>query len=49
MGLSDYYLKRGYRMLLVDERAHGDSEGEYIGFGCLDRFDGLKWDPLDDG
>ena len=43
VGLSDYYLKRGYRMLLVDERAHGDSEGEYIGFGCLDRFDGLKW------
>ena len=43
VGLSGYYLKRGFRMLLVDERAHGDSQGEYIGFGCLDRFDGLKW------
>ena len=30
-------------MLLVDERAHGQSEGEYIGFGCLDRKDALGW------
>ncbi len=43
IGLSGYYLKHGYAMLLVDERAHGESEGKYIGFGCLDRFDALKW------
>lgn len=43
IGLSDYYLKRGYSMLLVDERSHGESEGEYIGFGCLDRKDALCW------
>lgn len=43
IGLSDYYLKRGYSMLLVDERAHGESEGEYIGFGCLDRMDAVNW------
>lgn len=43
VGLSDYYMKHGYSMLLVDERAHGDSEGTYIGFGCLDRKDALKW------
>lgn len=42
-GLSSYYLKRDYSMLLVDERAHGESEGKYIGFGCLDRMDALKW------
>ena len=30
-------------MLLIDERAHGQSEGEYIGFGYLDRFDALCW------
>ena len=30
---SNYYLKRGNRMLLVDARAHGQSEGKYIGFG----------------
>lgn len=43
IGLSDYYLRRGYSMLLVDERAHGESEGTYIGFGCLDRLDAMKW------
>lgn len=43
IGLSDYYLKRGYSMLLPDARAHGKSEGEYIGFGCLDRKDALGW------
>ena len=43
IGLSGYYLKKGYSMLLVDERAHGESEGTYIGFGCLDRKDALKW------
>lgn len=43
IGLSGYYLERGYSMLLVDERAHGQSEGTYIGFGCKDRWDALKW------
>ena len=48
-GLSDYgsisnfYLKRGYRMLLVDARAHGKSDGKYIGFGNKDRYDALGW------
>lgn len=27
IGLSDYYMKNGFGMLLVDERAHGQSEG----------------------
>ena len=43
VGLSDYYLKNGFAMLLVDERAHGESEGKYVGFGCRDRFDALVW------
>lgn len=42
-GLTDYYFRRGYAMLHPDARAHGESEGEYIGFGCLDRKDALKW------
>lgn len=43
IGLSGYYLKQGFSMLLVDERAHGKSEGKQIGFGCLDRKDALQW------
>ena len=43
IGLSDYYLKHGFAMLLPDARAHGKSEGEYVGFGCLDRYDLIGW------
>ncbi|MCM1107400.1 MAG: alpha/beta hydrolase [Blautia sp.] len=43
IALSDYYLKRGFSMLLPDARAHGESEGTYVGFGCLDRKDALGW------
>lgn len=48
-GLKDYttlavfYLNNGYNLLIVDERAHGQSEGKYIGFGCLDRQDASVW------
>lgn len=42
-GLTDYYFRHGYAMLHPDARAHGKSEGDYIGFGCLDRKDALKW------
>lgn len=43
IGLTDYYFKHGFAMLHPDARAHGSSEGEYIGFGCLDRKDALGW------
>lgn len=33
----------GYNVLLPDDRAHGDSAGEYISFGWLDRLDYLSW------
>lgn len=38
-----YFHKIGYDCLLVDHRAHGKSEGDYIGFGILDRFDCRNW------
>lgn len=42
-----YYLKfyheLGFHILLPDNRAHGNSEGKYIGFGWLDRLDCIQW------
>ena len=37
------YAQRGYHVLTPDLRAHGESEGSYIGMGWLDRKDILKW------
>ncbi|MFR7592169.1 MAG: alpha/beta hydrolase [Longibaculum sp.] len=37
------YEKRGYNVLLPDNRAHGASEGEYIGMGWLDKDDIASW------
>ena len=33
----------GYEVMMLDLRAHGESEGKYVGFGILDRFDTLRW------
>lgn len=33
----------GYNSLVVDERAHGKSEGNTISFGILERFDCVDW------
>ena len=38
-----FFHEQGYEVLLLDLRAHGESEGEYVGFGILDRFDTLEW------
>lgn len=43
VAISRFYYEQGFNILLVDQRAHGDSEGKYIGFGCLDRMDAAKW------
>ena len=37
------YLSQGYQVLSPDNRAHGASEGEYIGMGWLDRLDIVSW------
>ena len=36
-------LKRGHNLLLVDQRAHGESEGAVISFGINERFDVKDW------
>lgn len=41
--LARFYHKEGFNVLIVDHRAHGRSEGKYIGFGVLDRIDCRKW------
>lgn len=37
------FMEYGYNCLIVDLRAHGLSEGEYIGMGWLDHFDLEIW------
>lgn len=38
-----FYYDNGFDVVLVDLRAHGKSEGKYIGYGILDRFDCQYW------
>ena len=37
------YLDRGSTVLLVNDRAHGESEGKYLGFSEHDRMDVARW------
>ncbi|GAF20909.1 hypothetical protein JCM19047_573 [Bacillus sp. JCM 19047] len=44
MGLAgELYEEEGFDLFLPDARAHGESEGDYIGFGWLERQDQLNW------
>lgn len=40
------FYARGYSLLLPDARAHGESEGKWIGMGWLERWDLLDWVEL---
>ena len=42
-GVLPYYHSLGLNILMCDHRAHGESEGKYITFGVLERFDALSW------
>ncbi|SDI85895.1 alpha/beta hydrolase [Natribacillus halophilus] len=39
----EFYHDQGFDVLKPDARGHGESEGDYIGFGWHDRFDYLDW------
>lgn len=41
--IARFFHEAGYNVLLLDNRAHGASEGKYIGFGCLEREDCYRW------
>lgn len=41
-----FYYSLGFNLLIVDQRAHGRSEGKYIGFGATERFDCQAWARL---
>ncbi|MGN1481170.1 alpha/beta hydrolase [Porcipelethomonas sp.] len=41
--ISAFLLKQGFDCLIVDNRSHGKSDGKYIGFGILDRYDCMSW------
>lgn len=38
-----YYEDLGYHVFTADMRGHGESEGDYIGFGWHDRLDLINW------
>lgn len=37
------FYQLGYNVLLPDARAHGKSQGKYIGYGWPERYDARKW------
>ncbi len=37
------FLESGFSLLLVDQRAHGNSEGRHITFGVKERYDVISW------
>ena len=39
----EFYQSIGFGMLLPDDRAHGESEGEYVTMGVKDRRDCISW------
>ncbi len=39
----DFYRSLGHDLIYVHMRAHGKSDGGYIGFGALDRYDVVRW------
>ncbi len=41
--LTKFYYERGFDILLPDARGHGESEGDYIGYGWHDRLDYVDW------
>lgn len=41
--IAPFFLKNGFNVLIVDNRAHGESEGNIIGYGVSDSLDIAVW------
>lgn len=42
-GISTFWNNTNNTVLYIDQRAQGDSEGEYMSFGVFERFDVFEW------
>ena len=42
-GIADFWYDNGCSVLFAEQRAQGESEGDTMGFGVLERFDCLAW------
>ena len=42
-GIGPFLHENGCNVLLIEQRAHGDSEGELISYGIRERYDVLSW------
>lgn len=41
--IADFWHKNGCSVLYAEQRGQGESEGDYMGFGLLERYDCLEW------
>ena len=42
-GVADFWNNNGCSVLYVEQRGQNESEGDYIGFGTIERYDCLDW------
>jgi uncharacterized protein len=43
VGFAPMFLNEGYAVLVPDSRAHGTSEGKFVTYGLLERYDVIAW------
>ena len=43
VGFAPMFLDQGYAVLLPDSRAHGASEGRFVTYGLLEKYDVIAW------
>ncbi len=41
--ISRFYHEEGFNCFIIDQRAHGKSEGKYITYGCKESDDCIRW------